>query len=186
VPTRLGVFGGTFDPIHVAHLVAALEARDALSLDRVLLVVANQPWQKVNRRDITPAEDRFAMVKAAVDGVDGLEASRIELDRGGPSYTADTLAELAGGAELFVIVGADVNLDSWARGDEVRRLAHVVVVTRPGVVPAEDADVVTMPALDVSASDLRGRIADGRPVDFLIPEPALRVIRHRGLYAGDG
>ena len=184
---RVGVFGGTFDPVHVGHLVAALEARDALSLDVVLIVVANEPWQKVGQRAVTPAEDRYAMVEAAVVDVDGLEPSRIEIDRGGPSYTADTVAALAGAdVELFLIVGADVDLNTWARGDEVRRQAQVVVVARGGTTPAPGTTVVEMPALDISASDLRRRLAEGRPVDFLIPAPTLRVIRQRGLYAGTG
>ena len=181
------MLGGTFDPIHIAHLVAALEVRHALGLDDVLLVVANEPWQKVERRRVTPAEDRFALVAAAVADVEGLTASRIEIDRGGPSYTADTLAALAGeDRELFLIVGADIHLDTWVRADEVRRLAQLVVVTRPTDAPPPDATVVPIPALAISASDLRQRLADGRPVEFLIPPGALRCIRERGLYAGGG
>ena len=107
---RLGVFGGTFDPPHVGHLVTAVNVRHALALDRVLLVVANVPWQKVGERTVSPAEDRLAMVEAAARGVAGLEVSRLEIDRGGPSYTADTLGELRRAhprAELFLIVGSD-------------------------------------------------------------------------------
>ena len=107
---RLGIFGGTFDPPHVGHLVAANEVRHVLGLDVVLLVVANAPWQKVGSRGISDAQDRLAMVRAAVDGHDGLEASDIEITRGGPSYTADTLAalhEVEPDAELFCILGAD-------------------------------------------------------------------------------
>src|SRR3954471_10021926 len=115
---RIGILGGTFDPVHVGHLVAAVNVRHALSLDRVLLVVANIPWQKVGSRAVTPAEDRYAMVAAAVGEVPGLEASRIEIDRGGHSYSADTLAEVAGaeaGAQLFLVIGADVagELATW-------------------------------------------------------------------------
>ena len=134
---RIGVFGGTFDPVHVGHLVAAVNARHDLGLERVVLVVANVPWQKTGLRQVTPAEDRFAMVEAAVRGVPGLEASRLEIDRGGASYTADTVAELHERhprAELYVIVGWDVSaeLDSWDRFEEVRELASLVVVNRPG------------------------------------------------------
>jgi len=178
------VLGGTFDPVHIAHLVAGIYARKALSLDRVLLVVANAPWQKVDDRDVTPAEDRFRLVEAAVADVVGLEASRIELDRGGLSYTADTLAELAAAdRELFLVVGADVDIGTWDRADDVRRLAQVVYVTRPGERAPSGALVVDIPALDISGSDLRRRLANGDPVDFLIPPAVLRCIRERGLYA---
>lgn len=183
---RVGVFGGTFDPVHIAHLVAALEVRHALQLDYVLLVVANEPWQKVTDRDVTPAEDRFAMVAAAVENVEGLRPSRVEIDRGGTSYTADTLKTLSTpGAELFLIIGADVDLDTWVRVDEVRALARLVVVTRPGETSAlDDGEVVPIPALAISGSDIRERVAQGRPVEFLVPDPVLHLIRQRGLYAG--
>jgi nicotinate-nucleotide adenylyltransferase len=188
---RLGVLGGTFDPIHVGHLVAAVNAKDALELDRVLIVVANQPWQKSDR-EVTPAEDRFAMVEAAVDGVDGLEASRLEIDRGGDSYTADTLGELfEPDRELFVVVGADVaaELDTWERIDVVKGLATLVMVNRPGT-PVTEVDAswkvatVEIPNLEISSSDLRSRAADGRPLDYLVPSPVINLIRQRGLYRG--
>ncbi len=190
---RLGVLGGTFDPVHVGHLVAASHAGAVLGLDRVLLVVANIPWQKADDRTVTDAEDRFAVVQAAAEGLDGIEASRMEIDRGGPSYTADTLAELARlhpGAELFLVVGSDVaaDLGSWERVDEVRRLATLAVVARPGVAvtppPGWRAEVVDIPAIDVSSTDLRRRVAAGRPIDVLVPPAAVRQIRRRGLYAG--
>ncbi len=190
---RLGVFGGTFDPIHVGHLVAAVNARYALRLDRVLLVVANQPWQK-SGRVLTPAEDRFAMVAAAVAESEGIEASRVELDRGGESYTADTLEELAASqpdAELFLIVGADVGgeLGTWRRPEVVRRLATLVLVDRPGAPepelgPGWRVERVAIPHLDISASDLRARAASGQPLDWLVPAAAIACIRERGLYAG--
>jgi nicotinate-nucleotide adenylyltransferase len=193
VSLRIGVFGGTFDPIHVGHLVAAVNVRHALSLDRLLLVVANQPWQKEGTRVVTPAEDRYAMVAAAVGGVTGLEASRIEVDRGGPSYTADTLStlhDLSPDASFFVIVGADVadSLHTWERGSVVQSLATLVVVNRPGSVrtaslPGWRVEEVEVPALEVSSTDLRSRAADGRPLDYLIPEAAVHCIRARGLYA---
>jgi nicotinate-nucleotide adenylyltransferase len=195
--TRLGVLGGTFDPVHVGHIAAAATARHDLGLDRVLMVVANTPWQKAGTRAITPAEDRLAMVSAAVDGIDGLEVSRMEVDRGGPSYTADTLAELArahadapGGVELFLIVGTDVadDLHTWVRADEVARLATLAIVTRPGATPVRPegwrVEVVELPALDLSSTDLRRRVAEGRPIDGLVPPGAVRVIRERRLYIG--
>lgn len=195
---RIGVFGGTFDPVHVGHLVAAVNARHTLQLDRVVLMVANVPWQKAGMRQVTPADDRYAMVAAAVSGVPGLEASRLEIDRGGPSYTADTVAALRlahPGAELFVIVGWDVSseLASWERFEEVRDLATLVVVNRPGA-PAPVGLVqegwrlveVAVPNLEISSTDLRARAATGRPLDYLVPEAAVRVIRQRGLYAVGG
>jgi nicotinate-nucleotide adenylyltransferase len=198
VPRRLGILGGTFDPVHVGHLVAAVNARHELSLDRVLLVVANEPWQKVASRPVTPAVDRLALVEAAVEGVEGLEASGIEIARGGPSYTADTVAELAAqwpGTELNLIVGADAaaGLGGWERLEEVRSKVVLVVVNRPGTTidatgpasPLEGWDVrmVEVPALEISSTDLRDRVATGRPLDFLIPMPAIRVIRQHGLYS---
>ncbi|HEX5367598.1 MAG TPA: nicotinate-nucleotide adenylyltransferase, partial [Acidimicrobiales bacterium] len=137
---RIGIFGGTFDPPHVGHLVTAVNVRYELALDRVLLVVNDQPWQKVATRDVSPAADRLAMVEAAVGTVEGLEASGVEIDRGGLSYTADTLRELQDGhpeAELFVVLGSDAaaGLATWERVEEVRELATVVVVDRPGVGP---------------------------------------------------
>ena len=194
---KLGVLGGTFDPVHIGHLVAAVNARHALDLDQVLLVVANVPWQKAGARVITPAPDRLAMVRAAVDDVDGLEASDLEIARGGESYTVDTLAELQRihpGAELYLIVGADLvaELDTWERSDELRELATLAVVNRPGAtVSASDGQDrgwrtanISIPMIDVSSTELRARVADGRPLDFLVPAGALRLIRQRGLYAG--
>jgi nicotinate-nucleotide adenylyltransferase len=191
---RVGILGGTFDPVHVGHLVAATWAREAFDLDRVLMVVANEPWQKTGTRTVTPAEDRFLMVEAAVGGVPGVEACRIEIDRGGPSYTADTVRELlvsTPSALPYVIVGADVaaELGTWQRVDEVRESVTLVVVDRGGVGPGQDppgwrVERLRIPALDISSSELRQRLAEGRSVDFLIPEPAIRCIRGLNLYAG--
>jgi len=191
---RIGVFGGTFDPIHIGHLVAAVNVRHSLSLDCLYLVVANVPWQKEGSRAITPAEDRFAMVAAAVAAVPGLEASRLELDRGGRSYTADTLAAIAAaspGASLYTVVGADVadSMETWERASEVARLSTLVVVNRPGATrsaPLTGWRVVEIeiPNLEVSSTDLRTRARDGRPLDYLVPDSAVQVIRSRGLYAG--
>ncbi len=192
--SRIGVFGGTFDPVHVGHLAAAVNARYSAGLDLVLMVVAGQPWQKLGERDITPAADRFALVQAATEGVEGIQASDIEIRRGGLSYTADTLGELHAlhpQAELFVVVGADAaaGMDTWERADEVAEVASIVVVNRPGVARPELARrwrvvEVEMPALDLSSTDLRQRAADGRPLDFLIPAPAIRYIAARSLYDG--
>ncbi len=193
-PPRIGIFGGTFDPVHVGHLVAAVNAKYELDLDRVLLVVANEPWQKVGSRPVTPAADRLALVQAAVEGVEGLEASPIEIERGGLSYTADTVAELqerSPGVELYLIVGADAaaGLGSWERVEEVRSQVVLVVVNRPGtaITAAGLLDgwavrMVEVPALEISSTELRDRVASGRPLDFLVPMPAIRVIRERGLY----
>jgi nicotinate-nucleotide adenylyltransferase len=182
-PTRIGLFGGTFDPPHVGHLVTAVNVRHALELDVVILVVANDPWQKTSSRDVTSAEDRFAMVAAAVADVDGLSAGRLEIDRGGPSYTADTLAALAAEhpkATLFTIVGDDAasGFASWERATDVATMSTLVVVDRPGVqvaLPSEFAWIrVESPRLEVSSTDLRSR--------FVVTEPVLRVIAERGLY----
>jgi nicotinate-nucleotide adenylyltransferase len=191
VPERIGVFGGTFDPPHVGHLVTAVNVRHALGLDRLLLVVANVPWQKEGQRDISDGEDRFALVGAAVAPVPGLEASRIELDRAGPSYTADTLAELARqhpGATLFTILGSDAaaGLETWERHREVVARSTMVVVERPGwrsVLPdGVDWVHVEVPHLEVSSTDLRARVVDGRPLDYLLPAPVIDGIRQRRLY----
>ena len=189
---RLGVFGGTFDPPHVGHLAAAVNVRHELRLDRVLLVVNNVPWQKVGSRRISPAEDRFAMVAAAVEGVEGLEASRLELDAGGLSYTADTLATLLAAdpdRDLYVILGSDAaaGLPTWERVGSVRDLATIVVVERPGAPPAEPLpgfrwEVVQAPCLEVSSTELRSRAEAGRPLDFLVPAAVVACIRERGLY----
>jgi nicotinate-nucleotide adenylyltransferase len=187
---RIGVLGGTFDPVHVGHLVAAVNVRHALQLDRVLLVVANQPWQKVGTRAVSPAADRLALVEAAVGDVVGVEASSLEVDRGGVSYTADTVAELAvlhPGAQLFVVVGEDVaaGLSSWERIDEIRDQVTLVVVTRPGDFERATAGLegwrtvaVEIPALEISSTDLRDRAATGRPLDYLVPpDPPAQVVR---------
>jgi nicotinate-nucleotide adenylyltransferase len=193
---RIGVLGGTFDPVHVAHLVAAADARHALALDRVLLVVANVPWQKAGRRPITPAEDRYAMVAAALEDIEGLEASRLEIDRGGPSYTVDTLQQLRAedpGAELFLIVGGDVvrELATWDRAADLADLAELVVVDRPGEAWVDPPAAfrthrVDIPGLEISGTEIRRRVATGYPIDFLVPPGAVRVIRERGLYADPG
>ncbi len=188
---RVGLFGGTFDPPHVGHLVTAVNVRHALELDVVVLMVANVPWQKEGSRTITPAADRLAMVEAAVRDVPGLVPGRQEIDHGGPSYTADTLAVLAEqypGAEFFTIIGDDAaaGLRTWTRWEEVVERSQVVVVDRPGESVDVDGGIewirVEVPRLEVSSTDLRARFTDGRPLDYLVTQPVLDVIRARGLY----
>lgn len=192
---RVGLFGGTFDPPHVGHLVTAVNVRHVLDLDLVVLMVANVPWQKEGTRLITPALDRLAMVEAAVADVPGLEPGRHEIDHGGNSYTADTLGSLAGDypdADLFTIVGDDAaaGLRTWERYDEVVEQSSLVVVDRPGDHVELPDDVqwirVEVPRLEVSSTDLRARFGDGRPLDYLVTEPVLDVISRRGLYAEGG
>jgi nicotinate-nucleotide adenylyltransferase len=190
-PQHIGVFGGTFDPPHVGHLVTAVNVRHALGLDLVILMVANLPWQKVGMRAITPAADRLAMVQAAVADVPQLVASDLELVAGGPSFTADTLVrlgELHPGAQLYTIVGDDAaaGIHTWERYGEVLERSRMVVVDRPGERVTLDESVdwihVEVPRLEVSSTDLRERCADGRPLDYLVTDAVLDVIRERGLY----
>ena len=172
--------------------MAAVNVRHALALDVVLFVVANVPWQKVESRPITDPEIRFAMVADAVSGTPGLEASRVEIDRGGESYTADTIRQLAAqwpGADLHLILGSDAarGLPTWDRVEELRQSTSVVVVDRPGEVPAPVLsgwrwNTVRVPAIGVSSSDLRARAVDGRPLEFLVPASVLDRIRQLDLY----
>jgi nicotinate-nucleotide adenylyltransferase len=190
---RIGLFGGTFDPPHVGHLVTAVNVRHELALDAVILMVANIPWQKQGTRPISPASDRLAMVEAAVADVEGLVAGSLEIDHGGHSYTADTLVALQQdypGAEVFTIVGADAanGFETWERSEEVARLSRLVVVDRPGsrteppALPVGEWIRVEIPHLEVSSTDLRSRVVDGRPLDYLVPATVLAVIRDRGLF----
>jgi len=190
---RIGILGGTFDPPHIGHLCVAVNARDVLALDRVLLVVANDPWQKRAARPITPAPDRLAMVRAAVSGLHGIEADDREIRRQGPSYTVDTLLEVRGerpGADLFVIVGEDAaaTVPTWDRAAQLGSLATLVVVRRPGAPPAArpggfDWLEVEVPAVDVSSTDIRARLASGRTIEVLVPAAAAAVIADRHLYS---
>lgn len=198
---RLGVLGGTFDPPHCGHVVVARSCVEQLGLDRLLLVVANHPWMKVPTRTVSPAADRLAMVEAATAGLDRVTASRIEIDRGGPSYTVETVEALALQArqrgvpapEVFMIVGADLvpQLASWHRPDDLRRAVTLVVVPRPrtprpAVPPGWRAVEVACPEVDVSSSAVRARVAQGRPLDGLVPAAVVRIIGQRSLYAVDG
>jgi nicotinate-nucleotide adenylyltransferase len=192
-PDRIGIFGGTFDPVHTGHLRAAEAVRGALGLDRMLLVVANEPWQKEGIRSVTPAEDRFAMVEAATVDHPGLEPSRLELDRGGPSYTVDTVDELRRrdpASHLYLVVGTDVvaDLPTWHDPSRLAGEVTLAVVGRPGaptVAPPPGWEVVEVPVepFDVSSTELRSRLTAGLPVGDLVPESVMRCIRRRGLYA---
>jgi nicotinate-nucleotide adenylyltransferase len=190
---RIGLLGGTFDPPHVGHVAAAVNVRHELQLDRVLVMPANIPWQKMGTRVISSAPERLAMVRAAFAGVPGVEVSTIELDRGGESFTADTLESLSDaepGAEWYVIVGSDIapSLDTWKRPEVMKRLATVVVYERPGSTglrpPPGWRHVVTpVPQLDVSSTDLRERVRCGRPIDGLVSPAVADLVRSGGLYA---
>lgn len=188
--SRIGIFGGTFDPVHVGHLAVAAWVRAELDLDRVELVVANEPWQKLDRPKLSPAHDRLAMVQAAVDGIEGVVASSVEIDRGGLTYTVDTLeAYRADSPEgsLFLIMGSDAasGLDTWHRFEEITGLAELVVVDRPGAVgerPPVAHRVVNCPLLDLSSTQVREWAEAGRPLDGLVPPAALAYCRRRGLY----
>ncbi len=188
---RIGVMGGTFDPPHVGHLVTAVDVSHLLALDVVLMVVANDPWQKSGHRRVTPAEQRLALVRAAVLDVDGVEASDIEIRRGGASYSVDTLEELGRHhprAELFLILGADAagELHTWHRPDDVAAMCELVVVDRPGVetrLPEGFAGTrVEVPRLEVSSTDLRERTVDGRSLRFLMPDRVISLVRDLDLY----
>jgi len=188
---RVELFGGTFDPPHVGHLVTAVNVRHALDLDLVILMVANVPWQKEGSRAITPAPHRLAMVEAAVRDVAGLVPGRQEIEHGGPSFTADTLAVLAEEfplAEFFTIIGDDAaaGLRTWTRWEEVVDRSQLVVVDRPGEPVDLDSEIdwirVEVPRLEVSSTDLRARFTDGRPLDYLVTQPVLDVIRSSALY----
>lgn len=209
---RIGIFGGTFDPPHIGHLVSAIAVREALHLDRVLMVVANVPWQKVGSRAISSPQDRLAMVEAAVADLDGLEACDLEIARGGNSYTVETLRQLRAedpDARHLVIVGADAarGLATWERAAELPALADLVLVDRPGSVPGIDdprpvggplgaaevevapgvrwaATRVVVPRLEVSSTDLRARARDGRSLALLTPPGVVTFIGARGIYRG--
>ena len=167
----------------------ACAARHQLGLDRVLVVVARDPWQKQGRV-VAPAERRFEMLTAALDGVAGLEASRVELDRDGPTYTIDTVEQLtAPGRELVLVMGSDVAvaLASWHRVAELRELVTLAIVDREDE-PLPDPDGwrvvrVSVPRMQLSSTDLRRRVAAGEPIEFLVPMPAVRILRQHNLYA---
>jgi nicotinate-nucleotide adenylyltransferase len=186
---RLGLFGGSFNPIHHGHLIAATRAADAVNLDRVLFIPAALSPLK-NGRDLAPAADRWAMLRLALRGNRRFEASDLELRRGGVSYTIDTLRELRRRtrAKLYWILGADAArlLPRWKAIDDVRRLAAFIIVSRPG-----DRDpgrmpkdhILKAPLLEISSSEIRGRARRGLSIRYLLPDPVDRYIRRKGLYS---
>ena len=190
---KLGVFGGTFDPPHLGHLVAASDACDALGLDRVVWIPsASHPFKRESVR--TGPALRLEMVRAAIAGDDRFEADDLELRREGPSYTVDTLRELRArhpGAELFLLIGADnlADLPKWREPDELARLARLAVVSREGeAVPPHagvEAAEVFITRVDVSSTEVRRRVAAGRSIRYLVPEPVRETIAREGLYRGD-
>ncbi|MCU7824838.1 nicotinate-nucleotide adenylyltransferase [Kitasatospora sp. DSM 101779] len=190
---RLGVMGGTFDPIHHGHLVAASEVASAFHLDEVVFVPTGQPWQKSDRQ-VTPAEDRYLMTVIATAENPQFSVSRIDIDREGPTYTVDTLRDLHAqhpDAELFFITGADAlaQILSWRDSDELFELAHFIGCTRPGHtlsdagLPVGGVSLVEVPALAISSTDCRNRVAKGEPVWYLVPDGVVRYIHKRALYA---
>jgi len=195
VGRRIGVMGGTFDPVHHGHLSAASEVAAEFALDEVVFVPTGSPWQKADR-DVSPAEDRYLMTVIATASNPRFSVSRIEVDRAGPTYTIDTLRELRatyGDAELFFITGADAlaQILGWHAADELFRLAHFVGVSRPGYEPVDLArfpegavTLLQVPALAISSSDCRDRVGRGHPVWYLVPDGVVQYIEKRSLYAG--
>jgi nicotinate-nucleotide adenylyltransferase len=185
---RLGVFGGTFDPPHIGHLVAAQDALTSLALDRVVLVPAAVPPHKLDRT-ITPGRIRLELLRAAVAGDARFEVDDLELRREGPSWTVDTLRALGAArpdAELFLLMGADqyAELDTWREPDEIRRLARIAVLARAGTeVPAgADRAAVNVTRIDITSTEIRRRVAAGLPIRFLVPAPVEALIARHGLY----
>ena len=196
---RLGILGGTFDPIHHGHLVAAQEVLYQLRLDRVLFVPAGDPPHKPSR-PVSPASHRVRMVELGTAGQADFVVSRVDVDRPGPHYTVDTLQVLhktwGPGASLYFIEGTDSLADilTWYRPERLIELAELAVVERPGV--ALDVDKleqqlpglrerlhwVRMPSLEISSTDLRARVREGRPISYLLPAAVEAYVREQGLY----
>jgi nicotinate-nucleotide adenylyltransferase len=193
---RVGVMGGTFDPVHHGHLVAASEVAHRFDLDEVVFVPAGDPWQKAGTA-VSPAEDRYLMTVVATASDPRFRVSRVDIDRDGPTYTVDTLVALraehaAAGedVELFFITGADAlaRIAEWDRADELPGLAHFVGVTRPGhqltepALPEGSYSLLPVPALAISSSDCRARVAAGEPIRYLVPEGVEQYVAKRRLY----
>ena len=196
---RVGILGGTFDPPHLAHLVLATNARHDLDLDEVLFVPAGNPYRKADRA-VSPPEERLRMVHAAVDDLSWASVSTIEIERDGPTFTTDTLEQLtADGGDWWFILGTDAlaDLPHWRDPQRIVELVRLGLALRPGEfdgleVPAATRDAVPgiesridrieMPLLELSSTDLRARVRDGRPTDYLVPAPVRAVIDELGLY----
>nr|WP_255622090.1 nicotinate-nucleotide adenylyltransferase [Tessaracoccus sp. OS52] len=195
---RLGVMGGTFDPIHHGHLVAASEVAAKFQLDEVVFVPTGVPWQKAHR-DVSLAEDRYLMTVIATASNPRFSVSRVDIDRPGNTYTVDTLkdlrAERGTNTELFFITGADAvrQILTWRGADELFDLAQFVGVTRPGVpmtvedlkhLPEDRVTMLEVPALAISSTDCRARVHAAEPIWYLVPDGIVQYIQKRGLYAG--
>jgi len=190
---RIGIVGGTFDPIHHGHLVAASEVADRFALDEVIFVPTGQPWQKGDV-EVSPAEDRYLMTVIATASNPRFHVSRVDIEREGPTYTVDTLRDLrkvyGEAAEMYFITGADAleKILSWKDADQVFELAHFIGVTRPGFelsdahLPAQAATLVEVPAMAISSTDCRERVARGKPVWYLVPDGVVQYIAKRHLY----
>jgi len=195
-PRRLGILGGTFDPPHAGHLAAALAVQTQLGLDDVVLMVANEPWQKVGDRQVTPANVRWEMTNALVQGNSGLRADDREIRRGGPTFTVDTLEEILveqPGTEIFLIVGADTanRLETWHRASDVVRLSTIVIVNRddstntaPGFLRDAQVVNVSMNPVDVSSSAIREVVSRGESIDSATSSSVASIIRDHALYVG--
>jgi nicotinate-nucleotide adenylyltransferase len=193
---RLGVMGGTFDPIHHGHLVAASEVQSWFDLDEVVFVPTGQPWQKTDR-EVSAAEDRYLMTVIATASNPRFSVSRVDIDRVGPTFTVDTLRDLQTerGPEwdLFFITGADAleQILSWRDPDELFALAHFVGCTRPEHsltaegLPADKVTLVEVPALAISSTECRERVAQGEPIWYLVPDGIVQYITKRRLYSAD-
>ncbi|MDY3048414.1 MAG: nicotinate-nucleotide adenylyltransferase [Rothia sp. (in: high G+C Gram-positive bacteria)] len=189
---RLGVMGGTFDPIHHGHLVAASEVAAVLGLDEVVFVPTGQPWQKADQT-VSDPEHRYLMTVVATASNPRFSVSRVDIDRSGPTYTIDTLTDLKKDrplVELFFITGADAmsKISTWKEAERMWDLATFVAVTRPGhdlQVPAEVADrvhVIEIPAMAISSTDIRARVQLDLPVWYLVPDGVVQYINKYDLY----